>query len=540
MYSRAEKRFVRGAGALVLGFVASFVGISIAVLLANGAGQRSGEVLLDAYVWRVARFTLLQAFLSTFLSVAFAIPVARALARQRRFPGRNWLVRLAALPLGMPALVVALGIVTIWGRQGIVNDLLLFAGATRPVSIYGLSGILIAHVFFNLPLATRLLLAGLDRIPAEYWLSTANLGMRPGAVFRLIEWPVLRQLIPGIAGLIFMLCVTSFTIVLTLGGGPAVTTIEVAIYQALRFDFDPPRAVLLSFLQILVTGALLTIMALVGNRPAEGTTTGREIRRFDAAGRRLADAAILVAFASFVGAPIVAIVVSGFAADLGRLAADPLLHKALVTSLAIAFSSGLLSLALVVPVIVLPHLTLPTDTSLGSTRFLAILLKGTASLILLVPPIVIATGWFLVLRTFGETGHMAPYVVVVINALMAMPFVVQVLEPAYRTHIARTARLALSLGVTGMHRVRWIDLPALKRPLLTAFAFAMALSLGDLGAIAIFGAEGFTTLPWLLFSRMGSYRTDDAAGIALVLGAICLLLVLPSTLSWGTGETANG
>lgn len=112
---------------------------------------------------------------------------------------------------------------------------------------------------------------------------------------------------------------------------------------------------------------------------------------------------------------------------------------------------------------------------------------------------------------------------------MALPFVVRVLEPAYGTHLTRTARLALSLGVTGMHRLRWIDWPALKKPFLTAFAFAMALSLGDLSAVAIFGAEGFATLPWLLFSRMASYRTADAAGIALILGAICLILTLPST-----------
>ena len=164
-----------------------------------------------------------------------------------------------------------------------------------------------------------------------------------------------------------------------------------------------------------------------------------------------------------------------------------------------------------------------------ATRLMGRALPAVGSLILLVPPVVVATGWFLVLRTFGETGRFAPAVVTVLNALMALPFVVRVLEPAYSTHLARTARLALSLGVTGLHRLRWIDLPALKKPLLTAFAFAMALSLGDLGAVAIFGAEGFTTLPWLLFSRMASYRTADAAGIALLLGTICLLLTLPST-----------
>ena len=57
------------------------------------------------------------------------------------------------------------------------------------------------------------------------------------------------------------------------------------------------------------------------------------------------------------------------------------------------------------------------------------------------------------------------------------------------------------------------------------FAFAMALSLGDLGVIALFGSESVQTLPYLLLARMGSYRTDDAAGIALLLAILCLTLI---------------
>ncbi len=526
MFARAERRTLRVAGGLALGFVLVFAGAATAVLLAHAGG--SGAPLFDAYTWRVAQFTLMQATLSTFLSVVLAIPVARALARQRTFPGRVWILRLSVVPLGLPALVAALGIIEIWGRQGVVNDLLRLGGLESPVSVYGLAGILIAHVFFNLPLAARFLLAALDRIPAEYWLTSANLGMGSGTTFRLIEWPVIRRVLPGIAGLIFMLCAASFTVVLTLGGGPAATTIEVAIYQALRFDFDPERAVLLSGLQIAFTGVLIWLLSLFGRPPEEGMTAGRDIRRFDGRRRRLSDGLILLVFTLFTAAPLAATLVSGLAADFGRLALDPLLHRALATSLAISFASGCLSLAIALPIVLVPRLAETGDVGLA-TRLMARALPAIGSLILLVPPVVVATGWFLMLRTFGETGRFAPVIITVINALMALPFVVRVLEPAYSTHLTRTARLALSLGVTGMHRLRWIDWPALKKPFLTAFAFAMALSLGDLSAVAIFGAEGFATLPWLLFSRMASYRTADAAGIALILGVICLLLTLPST-----------
>ena len=88
------------------------------------------------------------------------------------------------------------------------------------------------------------------------------------ARFRLIEWPVILRNLSGIAGLIFMLCITSFTIVLTLGGGPRATTLEVAIYQSLHFDFDIARAVSLTLLQLCLTIAVLLLLSRTG-RPAE-------------------------------------------------------------------------------------------------------------------------------------------------------------------------------------------------------------------------------------------------------------------------------
>lgn len=47
-----------------------------------------------------------------------------------------------------------------------------------------------------------------------------------------------------------MLCFASFATVLSLGGGPQATTIELAIYQALSYDYDPARAAMLALIQM--------------------------------------------------------------------------------------------------------------------------------------------------------------------------------------------------------------------------------------------------------------------------------------------------
>jgi len=514
-------------GVLALAFVAILVGGALAGLLAAGAGDLSGALAaFDPYLLRVARFTLWQAALSTLLSVLPALFVARALSRHPAFPGRTLILQLFAVPLALPALVAALGVLALYGRAGYFAGILsALAGGGDWPGIYGLSGILAAHVFFNLPLATRLFLEALQTIPADQWRLASQLGMGPGAAFRLVEGPALRQALPGIAGLVFMLCITSFTIVLTLGGGPAASTLEVAIYQALRFDFDPARAVALTLLQVALTVAVVALLSRLGADMTGESNLSVAPRRYLAnstAGTAL-DAVLIFAALAFVAGPMAATMATGLQADLARLASEASVQKAALTSMALAFVSATLAAALSLALAMARRALALSRT--GRRRFLEFLTDSGAGFVLVVPPIVIGAGWFLVLRRLGDVFAAAPVMVAAVNAVMAMPFAVRAVRPAYDAASERHERLAAQLGIAGWTRFRLIDWPALKRPLATACAFAMALSLGDLGVIALFGSDQMQTLPYLLLARMGSYRTQDAAGLALILGLVCLLLV---------------
>lgn len=529
MLTARQRLVALSGGGLVLAALFLFVGLAIARLVALGGWAAALAVVTDRYILGVLQFTLFQASLSTALSILFAIPVARALARQRHFAGRIWLVRLLAVPMGLPALIGALGLIAVWGRQGIANQGLSFLGLSEPVSIYGLTGILIAHVFFNMPLACRFLLIGLERIPGEYWLMSASLGLRGRDVFRFIEWPVMRRILPGVAGLIFMLCATSFTLVLTLGGGPKATTLEVAIYQALRFDFEPPRAIGLALMQIAVTAVILAVIALLPAPEDRGLTLGKPVRRLDAgrAGARLADTFAIGVMLVFTALPLIAVLVAGLRSDLMKLVAEPIVHEAALTSLVLSLSAGLIA---VVSALAIVHAQQAAAGGGLLLRGFSLALAASSALVLLVPPIVLATGWFLMLLPTGDVGAFAAPLVAAINAAMALPFVVRLVGPAFREHRIRTGRLAASLGLSGWARLRLIDWPGLRKPLLMGLSFAMALSLGDLGAVALFGSDNLMTLPWLVYSRMGNYRTADADGLALLLGLICLALTVAGTL----------
>ena len=510
----------RFAGYNALFFIA-FVTLAAFIALATKAGDEFniGQIFSDPYLARVIRFTLWQAALSTLLSVGLAIPTARALARQTNFPGRQTLLKLLALPLALPALVGVLAILGLWGASGWINAL---TGNTLTFSIFGLSGILIAHVFFNLPLATRMFLSRLERVPVENWRLASQLSMSSGSIFKLIEWPALKTGLASILALVFMLCLTSFTIVLTLGGGPASTTLEVAIYQSLRFDFDPGRAVTLALVQLAITALFLILSFRFTKTLPDMISLKTSTPRPDAHSRsaRIIDASFIIATGSFVVLPLITLIADGLSADLIKLLTSQSVWNAIATSFVLALGAGTLSVLLCWSMLK----AIPPQNGNQHSPF-AKLVNFTSSTILVMPAIVLGSGWFILLHQYGDVFSFAPVLVIVINALMALPFVHRILAPALAESNQKHQRLITALGITGWARWRLIDYRLLKKPLMLAFAFAMALSLGDLGVIALFGSEKITTLPLLLFKSLGSYRTNDAQGLALIL-ALCCLLVL--------------
>ena len=94
--------------------------------------------------------------------------------------------------------------------------------------------------------------------------------------------------------------------------------------------------------------------------------------------------------------------------------------------------------------------------------------------------------------------------------------------------------------MTGWNRWWLVDWPILRPSIGLAFAFAMVLSLGDLGAVALFGSQDLTTLPLLILQRMGSYRTADAVGLAVILMVFCLILIaVAERVAEKSGDTIN-
>lgn len=469
--------------------------------LAAVAWRAGGLSGLGPWDWRALWFTCWQAVLSASLSTLFAVPVARALAR-RQFRGRGLLVLLLGAPFILPVIVAIMGLLAVFGRSGWVNQVLALAGLSE-ISIFGWQGVILAHVFFNLPLAVRLILQGWHAIPAERIRLAISLGFTPADMGRHLERPMLRAVLPGIWLAVFLVCLTSFTVALALGGGPSATTVELAIYQAFRFDFDLGRAATLGLIQL---GLCLTAMAMAARVTIPsgfGAGLDRALTLPAPHGwRRGADLAWILLATAFLLLPVSSVLAKGlpripFLPDAVWLAAG--------RSVLMALGSSALTLALA--------LALALAIAQGRGRWM----ETAGMLPIVASPLVLGTGIYLIMRGLVTPDQLALPVTVTINAVMSLPFALRSLIPAAQDLRADYGRLAAALGLTGLARLRLLTLPRLARPLGFAGGLSAALAMGDLGVIALFGNAEQATLPLKLYQLMNAYRMTDAAGCAVLL-----------------------
>ena len=503
-------------GICVILLISLLYGFAMRAVLAQGTEFQWQQFFSDSYLHHVIAFSFGQALLSALLSLFFGVLLARAFYYVE-FVGRAFLLKIMSLTFVLPVLVAIFGLIGIYGASGWIAQILHFLDRTWTGSIYGLTGILIAHLFFNIPLATKLFLQSLESIPYEQHQLAAQLNIRGWRFVRLVEWYALRQQILPTFSLIFMLCFTSFTVVLTLGGGPQYTTLETAIYQAILFEFDLPKAAVFALLQFVFCLLLFTFSSLFNNTSQTTLSSPYRWLSPSKSAVKIFHVFLLGVFVCFMLSPLLNILFSALTSGKWLTAwHNPQLWKALTYSLTIAPASALLALLMAVMLLLLSR-RLQWLYYVKTAQFIL----NAGMVILAIPILVLAMGLFLLLRDVDFSNAHLFAIVVGCNALSAMPFVLRILTEPFNNNMLYYERLCNSLGIVGWQRFHLIEWHALRAPINYAFALAFALSLGDFTAIALFGNQEFTSLPHLLYQQLGSYRHQEAAVTAGILLLLC-------------------
>ena len=471
-----------------------------------------GDIFANRYYQHVMFITIKQAGLSVLCASVIGVFAAITFHRRPHLIFRKWILIGCFSAMIMPTTVASLALLKLWGQSGLIAQTPLHTFLPEKL---GLWSVILAHSFFNAPLVMRVCLAALESVPQAQTQQAALLRLSPFEYFKIIDWPAIRQVLPSVMGLVFLLCATSFALILMLGGGPSVTTLEVSIYTALRFEFNLPKAALLSVIQLVLCVGVLWLFKLTRQHhsPVLSMPTTSVIRAdTHHLSVRVIDGLMTTIIIILNIIPLLLLLIDSDIVAGFPLLSESRFYHAFFNSLTLAIGSALFALILSIILSFLAY-----EIKLRAYPVIPHLIELTHSLFLIIPALVFGTSIFILLRAYIDVTAYGFWILLLGNSLLALPFCYRIIGPALVKHLEDTAHLSALLRLSTPYRLFYIIGPTLKVEIGFALGLSAALSFGDLGIITLFGSQDFETLPYLLFQFLNRYGADEADLLALIL-----------------------
>jgi thiamine transport system permease protein len=494
-------------------------------------------------IWGPLRFTLIQALLSTFLTLMIGLPGAWLFARFT-FPGKKLLKTLTTLPFILPTVVVAAGFNALLGPRGWVNLglITLLNLDSPPIQFLNTFGAIItAHVFYNTTIIIRVVSNAWSRQNIRLQHAATVLGASPWHRFREVTLPLLRPSILAGTLLVFLFNFTSFGVVLMLGGA-GFATLEVEIYTQALHLLNLPLASILSLLQLTCT-LLITVghNRLSSQRELAITPRSQEIglRKPKKGLERLVLILLVITLFSLLISPLVSLALRSFI----KLEPARAERGEITRGLTLQFYRELGinqrgSLFYVPPIaaarnsLVFALITIVITLSLGLLVAYGLLQKTPINNILdplLMLPlgasaITLGLGFIIVFNRPPFTNFRFPILIPIAHSLVALPFIVRTLSPALKNIPFSLRNAARVLGASPLRVWREVDLPLLAPSILVSSIFALTISLGEFGASTFLTRPEYPTLPVAIFryiSQPGALNYGQALAMSTLLMIAC-------------------
>jgi iron(III) transport system permease protein len=212
---------------------------------------------------------LLTAIFGTVVGFIFAYSSVRC-----NPPAKNLLHWLALLPTVSPPFALALSVILLFGRSGLITKKVLGINYVQGMNdIYGLDGLVLVQTITFFSVAYLILRAMLERLNPSLEEAAASLRASRWHIFRTVTLPLL---IPGIAGSFLLLFVESLADLgnpLFIAGNR--TVLSAQIFLAVIGEYDYQKASALSLILIIPTLVLFMIQRYYVNRRSYISVTGK-------------------------------------------------------------------------------------------------------------------------------------------------------------------------------------------------------------------------------------------------------------------------
>jgi thiamine transport system permease protein len=529
--------------ALFLGYFFFYPLASILEMAVQAALGGGAQLDFWQQVWPALSFTVWQAILSTLITLLVGLPAAFLFARFN-FAGKSLLRAATTLPFILPTVVVAASFNALLGPHGWLNLLLMavFNLSAPPIQMLnGLGIILLAHVFYNTTIVIRVVGNAWAQLDPRLEQAGRTLGASPLRSLLEVTLPLLRPALLSATLLVFLFDFTSFGVILLLGG-PKFTTLEVAIYLQTMEMLNLPLAGLLSFIQLCFTLALFWLSGrIAGSQPIQllPRLKGEGMRSPHTRRDRMFVTGMTVFLVLLLVLPLLALAGS----SVVKLEANRGERGAFTSGLTLEYYQELFvnpnqSIFYVPPVdaarnslfyaltTVVFSLFLGTLASFALNKKLKInrLLDPLLMLPLGTSAVTLGLGFLVVFNGPPVDVRTFPLLLPIAHSLVAMPFVVRILQPALAAIPDNLRQAAAVMGAPPWRVWLEVDLPIIGRAMLAGAIFAFTISLGEFGATSFIYRPDMPTLPVAIFrflSLPGALNYGQALAMATILMLVC-------------------
>ena len=471
-----------------------------------------------AYTWRLLAFTVWESLLSAVISVGLAIPFSVFFSKYSFF-GRKAILTASDVAFALPAILCVLGFVIFYGNNGILNNILVSLHITEEKIkfLYSFPSVIMAHVYLNFPVAFSLITSALVGMDEKEEMASKLLGKSNFYTFIKITIPKVKGTIISAFILIFLFCFPSFLIVMSLGGSPKYYTIEAEIYRRTYTDVNTVSSSSLALFSFIIMSLLLLVSGY--GREEKKASRAKRIIKKARGWKKLEAFALSLMITLFLAPPLLSIIYRAFFTKDGTFTLKAWLDiasssptgagtglNAIFNSLLIALVSSFLAVSL------------STAISISAVRRKSRIIPLLTSLPMAAGSVSLGLGFaFLSTRLPYKSIYISYILVILAHLVVVMPFTVRTIMPGAK-RIPDTLTLAsMCLGKGCYSSYRKVEKPMLKSYRRRAFAFAFALSLGEVNATMALAEGKVTTLPILIYKMINQYNYQGASALAIIL-----------------------
>ena len=275
-----------------------------------GGGTRCGVAINSAVLASVV------GVLSTLLGFVFALVVQRGGQRYAAL-----LKLLSILPIITPPFVIALALVVLFGRTGLITGWLdTWFGIARSRWLYGLPGVTLAQLLTFSPIAFMILHGALTAVSPALEEAAQTLRASRARVFRTITWPLLRPALANAFLLGFVESLADFANPIVLSGNFEVLSTKI-FFAIAGAQHDPGRAAVLATVLLAFTLLAFWLQQHWVGRSSYVTVSGKGDGGAPAKLPRAlwrACFAMAAAWITFTLVCYAVILIGGFVKDIGR------------------------------------------------------------------------------------------------------------------------------------------------------------------------------------------------------------------------------